>query len=777
MAADNADKNVSIQLDKYTKPEQTKQNLDQLNIESKKNMAPRWSRPASLLVIAIHADFIWNPAPRYHPPPPVIIDHITTTTPVDPSLPILGYLPVKNGSQAQYVRFTDDFNCDNFGFNEFVECYMQHFGFNHMGGFNYRPPELQSDRWMIGLQIVFNFIKYHTDCDLAAKMLDPEAKACPERTQKYSSGSIISSQSKGNLTVTETDDSLEIYLEFPDQYSWIYKKSNSLKVTKDQDQVYRIEINANAGYRRLVMSQRPNHRRWLRIHCYYCGAWIDILEDCHQRTVHFSDSSSSSFTFKSHETSDTSKALPQSSIVQAQIRDIISNNDPNTATNFIVPFAKNCHLEEKEVKVETFRRQGFEPTTESPTTTRRRPHKSRQRGREERTFSCRKGKASIFLTLIHAQPDRSHNWISAPEHHSSEYDVIATTPVDLSAPILGYLPVQLPEGSPAQYVRFTDDFNCDNFGFNEFVECYMEHFGFNHMGGFNFRPEELQLDRWVIGLQVVFAFIKHHTGCDLAAKMVNPDVNACPLRVESSETTTTTEAPAWWSSHHKETRNLSIAETDDSLDIHLSLPDDDSWRSNKHNNILKVTKDKDQVYRFEINANSGNRRLLMSQRPNHRRWLRIRCYYCGAWIDIVEDCDQRNVHFSRSRNHYFYSRYGLGAMSNETDTSDALPVDSGSDENEIKDADVSSNGAPSNSDPNTARNFIVPFASNCREEVKAVVIEDYKRQGLEPPTEAPPTTEKPKKLRRGDILIPRGHRGKYNRKIWFAHSDSDSSQE
>ncbi|KAI1706005.1 hypothetical protein DdX_13232 [Ditylenchus destructor] len=389
------------------------------------------------------------------------------------------------------------------------------------------------------------------------------------------------------------------------------------------------------------------------------------------------------------------------------------------------------------------------------------------------------GSTSIFLTLIHAQPDGSHGWISAPQQHSSEHhaltssraeamtssedDVIATTPVDLSAPILGYLPVQLPEGSPVQYVRFTDDFNCDNFGFNEFVECYMEHFGFNHMGGFNFRPEELQLDRWV-----VFAFIKHHTGCDLAAKMTNPEINACPL----PETTTTTEAPTWnsWSSHHKETRNLSVTETDDSLDIHLSLPDNDSWRSNKHNNNLKVTKDKDQVYRFEINASSGNRRLLMSQRPSHRRWLRIRCYYCGAWIDIVEDCDQRNVHFSRSKN--LYSRYGLGAMSNETDTSDTLPGDSGSDENEKDDADVSSNG-----DPNTARNFIVPFASNCREEVKAVVIEDYKRQGLEPPTDAPPTTEKPKRPRRGDILIPRGQRGKYNRKIWFAHSESESSEE
>ncbi|KAI1706004.1 hypothetical protein DdX_13231 [Ditylenchus destructor] len=337
---------------------------------------------ASHFVIAIHADFIWNPAPRYHPPPPVIIDHIITTTPVDPSAPILGYLPVKNGSQAQYVRFTDDFDCDNFGFNEFVECYMEHFGFNHMGGFNFRPPELQSDRWMIGLQVVFNFIKHQTDCDLARKMLNPGAKACPDRTQKYSSGNVISSQSKGNLTVTETDDSLEIYLELADQYSWIYKKNNSLKVIKDHDQVYRIEINANAGYRRLVMSQRPNHRRWLRIHCYYCGAWIDILEDCHQRTVHFSDSNSGSFTFKSHETSDTSQALPQSKAKiqpgQVKIQDLISN-DPNTATNFIVPFAKNCHQEEKEVKVEKFRRQGFEPTTETPTTTQKPTKRPRRR--------------------------------------------------------------------------------------------------------------------------------------------------------------------------------------------------------------------------------------------------------------------------------------------------------------------------------------------------------------------------------------------------------------
>ncbi|KAI1705984.1 hypothetical protein Ddc_15494 [Ditylenchus destructor] len=52
-------------------------------------------------------------------------------------------------------------------------------------------------------------------------------------------------------------------------------------------------------------------------------------------------------------------------------------------------------------------------------------------------------------------------------------------------------------------------------------------------------------------------------------------------------------------------KNKKLIETDDSLDIHLSLPDDGSWRSNKHNNILKVTKDKDQVYRFEINANRG----------------------------------------------------------------------------------------------------------------------------------------------------------------------------
>uniref|UniRef100_A0A915EQH4 Uncharacterized protein n=1 Tax=Ditylenchus dipsaci TaxID=166011 RepID=A0A915EQH4_9BILA len=293
--------------------------------------------------------------------------------------------------------------------------------------------------------------------------------------------------------------------------------------------------------------------------------------------------------------------------------------------------------------------------------------------------------------------------------------------------------------------------------------------------------------------------------------MASPGIRACPSEAEtttSEPTTTTTAYRSWnnWNSYASTSPKNGLAkinETDKWLEIEVTEADAGYWSSVNSKNKLKVTKDADNTIRITIDANGGNRRLLLSQKSGHIRWMRIHCKYCGAWIDIVENCAQRVVHFSTDKTNTlsgtatgnpWSTNYVHTPVVKDEDTSAVLPggakpEDYPDDEEEESQSTTSTTTTSSYwsyryTQPVQKPKLVVKFASNCKQDVRNVVVEQFHRLGLEPPPELDEeeilssTTEmattKKQKLRRGDVLVPKGQF--YNRKVWFANSESKSEE-
>jgi hypothetical protein len=67
-------------------------------------------------------------------------------------------------------------------------------------------------------------------------------------------------------------------------------RGNSFRVTKRGafNANYSMEFNAMGGARRLLVLLTGKQQMWLRLHCYLCGAWMEVRTNCTHRAMTYS---------------------------------------------------------------------------------------------------------------------------------------------------------------------------------------------------------------------------------------------------------------------------------------------------------------------------------------------------------------------------------------------------------------------------------------------------------------------------------------------------------
>jgi hypothetical protein len=53
---------------------------------------------------------------------------------------------------------------------------------------------------------------------------------------------------------------------------------------------YSMEFNAWRGNRRMMLLLSGKEKMWFRLHCYLCGAWMEVSTNCTHRTINYSAS-------------------------------------------------------------------------------------------------------------------------------------------------------------------------------------------------------------------------------------------------------------------------------------------------------------------------------------------------------------------------------------------------------------------------------------------------------------------------------------------------------
>ncbi|KAI1702599.1 hypothetical protein DdX_15380 [Ditylenchus destructor] len=225
-------------------------------------------------------------------------------------------------------------NCDyEYDFLGVVSCYMQYFGFDHEGGFH------GCRRSVLNLKGIFQFIEYYTECDL---INDPKNIKCksgqkkgrrlkdgqgqwedgqlmffspkhylddpPENLTQVLQSSIEDKVQKVNVDIKSTRKSVRISY-FEEDNGAIEPMSfeeddgsgdgpdfplptghgNTMEVTKHgrYNANYTIEIN-DLNDRRLLLVLTGKSKLWFRLHCYLCGAWMEMTTDCNGTKITYS---------------------------------------------------------------------------------------------------------------------------------------------------------------------------------------------------------------------------------------------------------------------------------------------------------------------------------------------------------------------------------------------------------------------------------------------------------------------------------------------------------
>ncbi|KAI1706577.1 hypothetical protein Ddc_15241 [Ditylenchus destructor] len=197
-------------------------------------------------------------------------------------------------SKGSVLKFSDGFRCyynrhHNHNIHQLVGCYMDYFRFNHEIGFG-------CQRSVLDLKAVFDFIKDISGCDLINK---PNTK-CKRRHKKNQKINVKSKRNFVKISAVMKNWSYRQDAMNPDNKAVgdgpdfpypKYGEENSLKVIKRGrfNANYTIEINAFEGFGRLLLILTGKSKLWFRIHCYGCGAWVEITMDCNERVIKYSD--------------------------------------------------------------------------------------------------------------------------------------------------------------------------------------------------------------------------------------------------------------------------------------------------------------------------------------------------------------------------------------------------------------------------------------------------------------------------------------------------------
>ncbi|KAI1700430.1 hypothetical protein DdX_16713 [Ditylenchus destructor] len=322
------------------------------------------------------------------------------------------------------------------------------------------------------------------------------------------------------------------------------------------------------------------------------------------------------------------------------------------------------------------------------------------------------------------------------------YDVGKRHKIDTSDPYMGYAPTS--SNGNRHYIRVSDSFDCDNdVAIFEFMMCYLANFGFSHgWGGVGSTPKEVAKKfgkRWIVGLEVINKLIVHHTKCDLIERMSNPG-NATNNRLCSAK------EPASGKTRHRNKKKHGSGLMDHDGDDEASEDDSESdgdhsssgfgryKRTAKHRKRSKHRKGSHKGrghIKTLVNFKDGPIRLYLSQTGENERWLRLHCTDCGGWIDIVEDCHHRSVHYG-----------GAPAQDLTEDVREHLPQ------------------CEKGNQAFKCDSYKVKFTKDCRKEI-AKLVEYEQENGIipvddddEPQEESTTTTTTRAQFGIGDMLMP-----------------------
>ncbi|KAI1704917.1 shK domain-like domain-containing protein [Ditylenchus destructor] len=227
-------------------------------------------------------------------------------------------------------------NCDyESDFLGVVSCYMDYFGFDHEGGFH------GCRRSVLNLQGIFQFIEYYTGCDLINDLKNRKCKSEHKKGKRLEYGQgqwedgkfifpalphyylsdppenltqVLQSSTEGkvqkvHLNISSTRKSVQISY-FEEDHSDLIPTSSeeeeqqagdgpnfpmptghgsSMKVAKQGrfNANYTIEINY-LNQRRLMLVLTGKSKLWFRLHCYLCGAWMEMTTDCNGTEITYS---------------------------------------------------------------------------------------------------------------------------------------------------------------------------------------------------------------------------------------------------------------------------------------------------------------------------------------------------------------------------------------------------------------------------------------------------------------------------------------------------------
>ncbi|KAI1702125.1 hypothetical protein Ddc_17263 [Ditylenchus destructor] len=213
---------------------------------------------------------------------------------------------------------------------------MDYFGIDHQGGFDAGediedrdddddPLHYAPKRTSVpDLQPIFDFIKIYTGCDL---INEPNTKCKSEhkegRWRPYIDRNdpkerdefphkIPGRHAKGHLKIKSKRKFVKISYEEDDgrcegdsreSFKHLFDTSikdgphfpiprtlqNLIKVKKQGRDHQKFKIEINSGPSRVLLILTGKSKLWFRVHCYDCGAWVEIKANCEERVIKYSN--------------------------------------------------------------------------------------------------------------------------------------------------------------------------------------------------------------------------------------------------------------------------------------------------------------------------------------------------------------------------------------------------------------------------------------------------------------------------------------------------------
>ncbi|KAI1695273.1 hypothetical protein DdX_19668 [Ditylenchus destructor] len=184
-------------------------------------------------------------------------------------------------------------------------CFFYNFGYQP-GHFDSNLDDLKDQAsWENGYEVISNFIQKQTGCDIARFKLiqqsidsseenDSDKTGCLQYKYKTLSSSIPAIHIQQTLTGSYNNFSNTFNPEADvcsKTNGELQSTESSLMVDLDEENQLQVEINAYAGHTIIRLSESRDPKigiqRWIRLHCYTCGAFLDVVEHCKKRRIEY----------------------------------------------------------------------------------------------------------------------------------------------------------------------------------------------------------------------------------------------------------------------------------------------------------------------------------------------------------------------------------------------------------------------------------------------------------------------------------------------------------